>query len=197
MTKQWIIIVLNYEFINWTNEQLNWLPHCHVDATCTFVPSQKGKFCVCNDGFQGSFVICQETRFCRQRARTHMFWSCCVFFYHSILFSGNGIQCVNKATGTVAVAPETTVDITASFSRCFIWCPFNWLMLRLNRGCVLFQFDQSVEIFDIFSTETLWLTIMDSSLNRMRWGQAYCKNWSDKEQEKKENVLLTLHIGPI
>ena len=27
-----------------------------MDATCTFVPSQKGKFCVCNDGFQGSFV---------------------------------------------------------------------------------------------------------------------------------------------
>ena len=33
-------------------------------------------------------------------------------------FPGNGIQCVNKATGTVAVAPETTVDITASFTRC-------------------------------------------------------------------------------
>jgi len=58
------------------------IPACHVDATCTFVASQKGKFCVCNDGFEG-----------------------------------NGIQCVNKATGTVAVAPETTVDITASFSR--------------------------------------------------------------------------------
>jgi len=58
------------------------IPTCHVDATCTFVASQKGKFCVCNHGFEG-----------------------------------NGIQCVNKATGTVAVAPETTVDITASFSR--------------------------------------------------------------------------------
>ena len=50
---------------NSTNEQLNWLPHCHVDATCTFVPSQKGKFCVCNDGFQGSFVnlslACKKT----------------------------------------------------------------------------------------------------------------------------------------
>ena len=34
-----------------------------------------------------------------------------------ILLSGNGIQCINKATGTVAVANETTVDITASFSR--------------------------------------------------------------------------------
>ena len=76
----------------------------------------------------------------------------------------------------MAVAPETTVDITASFSRCFIWCPFDWLRLRLNRGCVIFPFDQSVEIFDIFATETLWLTIMDSSRNRMRWGQAYCKN---------------------
>ena len=44
---------------------INWLPHCHVDATCTFVPSQKGKFCVCNDGFQGSFVnlslACKKT----------------------------------------------------------------------------------------------------------------------------------------
>jgi len=58
------------------------IPTCHVDATCTYIPSQKGKFCVCNDGFEG-----------------------------------NGIQCVNEATGTVAVAPETTVDITASFSR--------------------------------------------------------------------------------
>jgi len=58
------------------------IPTCHVDATCTHIPSQKGKFCVCNDGFEG-----------------------------------NGIQCVNEATGTVAVAPETTVDITASFSR--------------------------------------------------------------------------------
>ena len=34
-----------------------------------------------------------------------------------ILLPGNGIQCINKATGTVAVANETTVDITASFSR--------------------------------------------------------------------------------
>ena len=37
-----------------------------------------------------------------------------------IFLSGNGIQCVNKATGTVAVAPETTVDITASFSRSLV-----------------------------------------------------------------------------
>merc|ERR1712130_351834 len=58
------------------------IPTCHVDATCTFMPREKGKFCVCNEGF-----------------------------------TGNGIQCVNKATGTTAVAPETTVDITASFTR--------------------------------------------------------------------------------
>merc|ERR1712130_186697 len=58
------------------------IPTCHVDATCTFMPREKGKFCVCNEGF-----------------------------------TGNGIQCVNKATGTTAVAPEATVDITASFTR--------------------------------------------------------------------------------
>ena len=29
-------------------------PHCHVDATCTFIPKEKGKFCVCNDGFNGN-----------------------------------------------------------------------------------------------------------------------------------------------
>jgi len=35
-------------------------------------------------------------------------------------FVGNGIQCKNKATGTVAVAPDTTVTVTASFGRNFV-----------------------------------------------------------------------------
>ena len=49
---------------------------------------------------------------------------------------GNGIQCVNKATGTVAVAPETTVDITASFTRCLFVVLFVFVLVVLKHANV-------------------------------------------------------------
>ena len=52
------------------------------------------------------------------------------------IFPGNGIQCVNKATGTVAVAPETTVDITASFTRCLFVVLFVFVLVVFKHANV-------------------------------------------------------------
>ena len=49
-------------------------PYCHVDATCTFIPKEKGKFCVCNDGFNGNST--KKVNFVFHHSKLCFFYIC-------------------------------------------------------------------------------------------------------------------------